>query len=202
MLNLTHAVLCSTLSLGFSAIHLGQRAKGTTPPQSNDRIKVEDIHAGVPSHERAPVKKVGQAEVEYFDNETLATVSLPNVYRQGKNLISLRATIISPGQQLRKPDFVQLIIYFPSNFTAINGNPDLTVRYDEGQESTGATRRNSQAMVNIHGSYAGLLRQMDYDSFRRMAESKRVVLQLGEFKFALSEKQLRALRDLLIAIEQ
>ena len=200
MLTLGAAVLCSLLSPGFLAVHAGQRAKATTPQQPVERIKVEDIR-GTPAHARA-LKKVGRAEVEYFENETVATASLPNVYRRGKDLISLRATIISPGRQLRKPETVQLIIYFPSNFASIKGNPDLTIRYEQGRESSGTTERNSQAMVNVHGSYAGLLRFVDYESFRRMAESRRVTIRLGDFELTLSEKQLVPLRDLLSAVEQ
>jgi hypothetical protein len=198
MTYLTHLVLCSTIL--FSS-NFGQEGKTTSPQQSKERPKVEDIEEGVPSTPRS-TKKVGQAEIEYLENETIATVLLPDVYRQGNNLISLRATAIVTSRQLTKPDSIQLIIYFPADFAPIKGNPDLTIRYDNGQESSGATRRNSQAMVNAHRSYAGLLRFVDYGSFKRMAESKRVELQLGEFKFALNEKQLGALRDLLSAIEQ
>jgi hypothetical protein len=201
VLNPGPVFLCLFLSLNFLAPQPGQQGKGAPPQkQPQDVIEVEDI-SGFPLKELG-AKKVGEAEVSYYEDSTMATVSLPDVYRQGKNLISLRATIHSRGRKLTKPDTVQLIVYFPADFAAIEGSPGLTIRYDDGQASSGRTERNRQAMVSMNVSYAGLLRFVDYESFRRMAEGRRASIELGEFKFGLDEKQLKAFRDLLRAVEQ
>ncbi len=200
MTALSQVVLCPLLALSFLTAGSGRGAENGASQRPKDKIEVEDIN-GTENPRPRRSKKVGRAEVEYFNNQTIATVALPDVYRQGRNLISLRATITSPGQRPGEPD-VQLIIYFPPDFTPLNGNPDLTIRYGQGQESTGPTVRNPQAMVNLRGSYAGLLGHIDYEQFRRMAQSKGVVVQLGEFKLALDEKRLAPLRDLLRAVGQ
>lgn len=147
------------------------------------------------------LKQVGKAEAFYDRNENFATarVYISKVYEKQNVSYDMGALFRVPGKIIVKPDVVY--IHFNSTFWLKDKKLKelkLSIKVDEEKWLDLGNARLLQATAY---SWGESVTKVDFQAFTRLANAKKVQIQLGEARFDLSPGHLEALRDLIRIIE-
>jgi hypothetical protein len=201
IIKISRIVLSLCVLLTISHACLGQRRKGAKAGGRKPESPIV-VSAPVPG---GYFKKVGQANVSYLPGLgiTTAHVHFSDVYRREKLSLSLSASIDAHGDRIVNPEFVTLRVFHPQHEPAFAEAPELGVETDGEWHDFGETMRDQTELIDfVNGGVSGAVaKEIDLQSFERIAGSKRVRMRVGKIEFALNRRQLAALRDLLKTIE-
>ena len=184
MTKLRSIVTLATLLLVAPAVAVGQR------------------EARIPIPESPPAKIEGKFAIARFDQDDRTTVTLAHQKAGGENAcgIWVSAGYTFQGKPVTKPASVYISFVRDSadepRMLKSETERTLKMTIDGEVVLLGVMRSVKEVITGYTLATQGLLLPLPYVTFRRIADAKKVEVQLGPLQFFLTETNLRDFRDL------